>query len=43
MKVYQCDCCKKTITDPYEVKMKDFYVGTDFDNGMYFPINCKQI
>lgn len=29
MKVYQCDCCNKVISDPYKVKMKKFYVGVD--------------
>ena len=31
MKVYQCDCCNKVITDPYTVKMKEFYVGIDIE------------
>lgn len=42
MKVYQCDSCKKVITDPYKVKMKEFYVGADFDNGMYFPLEARK-
>ena len=42
MRIYQCDSCKKVITNPYEAKMKEFYVGVDFDNGMYFPINSTQ-
>ena len=29
MRVYQCDCCNKVISDPYTVKMKEFYVGVD--------------
>lgn len=31
MRVYQCDCCNKVITDPYTVKMKEFYVGIDIE------------
>lgn len=31
MKVYQCDSCKKTITDPYEERMKEFRVACHFD------------
>lgn len=31
MKVYQCDCCNKVISDPYTVKMKEFYVGIDME------------
>lgn len=42
MRVYQCDSCKKVITNPYEAKMKEFYVGTYFDNGMSFPVKSKQ-
>lgn len=42
MRVYQCDSCKKTITNPYKEKMKEFYVGADFYNGMYFPIASKR-
>ena len=28
MKVYKCDACGCVITDPYKVKMKEFYIGT---------------
>ena len=42
MKVYQCDSCKKTITDPYKEKMKEFYVGCSFDFGMVFPEDSKR-
>lgn len=31
MKVYQCDCCNKVISDPYKVNMKQFYVGIDIE------------
>lgn len=42
MKVYQCDSCKKIISNPCKVKMKEFYVGADFDIGTYFPIDRIQ-
>ena len=42
MKVYQCDACKKTITDPYEEKMKEFYVGCHFEYEGVFPENSKR-
>lgn len=42
MKVYQCDACKKVIRDPYKVKMKEFYIGTIFDDGTYFPIDTNR-
>ena len=42
MKVYQCDACKKTITDPYEEKMKEFFVGCHFDYCGVFPENTKR-
>lgn len=44
MKVYQCDCCNKVITDPYTVKMKEFYVGIDieFFSQIGIPIESKR-
>lgn len=39
MKVYQCDSCKKVIDNPYDVRMKEFYVAADYDNGVYFPVD----
>lgn len=36
MKVYQCDNCKRIITDPYETKMKEFFMGYDYDFGTSF-------
>lgn len=29
MRVYKCDSCNKVIADPYEVEMKEFYLGVD--------------
>lgn len=44
MKVYQCDCCNKVITDPYTVEMKKFYVGvdTDYFSGIAIPVKIKR-
>ena len=39
MKVYQCDSCERTITDPYEAKMKEFYLGS-YD--VIYPVKMKQ-
>ncbi len=43
MRVYQCDCCNKVISDPYTVKMKEFYLGvdTDYFSGIAIPVECK--
>ena len=42
LKVYECDACKKTIQDPYEVKMKEFYVGCSFEYRDVFPSKDKR-
>lgn len=44
MKVYQCDCCNKVISDPYTVKMKEFYVGIDMEyfTRIQIPIEIKR-
>lgn len=45
MRVYQCDCCNKVITNPHSVKMKEFYVGmmdTDSSSGIVIPIDSKR-
>lgn len=42
MKVYRCDACEKVIGDPYKVKMKEFYIGTTFDNGIFYPLEIKK-
>lgn len=42
MRVYQCDSCKKkTITNPYKVKMKEFALGVDFCCGILLPTKSK--
>ena len=42
-KAYICDACGLTITNPHDVKMREFYVGMDFDFelGLVFPRNIK--
>lgn len=40
-KAYVCDACGITMTDPYEAKMREFYVGVEFDYGHAFPCNVK--
>ena len=40
-KAYVCDACGQTMTDPYEAKMREFYVGVGFDYNMTFPLNVK--
>lgn len=44
MRVYQCDCCNKVISDPYTVKMKEFYLGvdTDYFSGIEIPVERKR-
>lgn len=44
MRVYQCDSCKEVISDPYTVKMKEFYVGvdTDYFSGIEIPVERKR-
>lgn len=42
MKVYQCDSCKVTVTNPYGVKMKEFLVGCHFDFGGISPEYFKR-
>lgn len=36
-KCYVCDACGITIEDPYEAKMKEFYIGCDFEIYGVFP------
>lgn len=47
MKVYQCDCCNKVISDPYTVGMKEFYLGVDDTDyfsliGIAIPVERKR-
>lgn len=41
-KAYVCDACEITIIDPYEVKMKEFYVGCTYEFGSVFPCNATR-
>ena len=40
-KAYICDACGITMENPYEAKMREFYVGVEFDYGHAFPCNVK--
>lgn len=40
-KAYVCDACGVAMADPYEAKMREFYVGVKFDYGHAFPCNVK--
>lgn len=44
MRVYQCDSCNKVISNPYTVKMKEFYLGVDIDclSGIAIPVKIKR-
>lgn len=46
MRVYRCDSCNKVISDPYEVEMKEFYLGVDTDYfsliGIATPVERKR-
>lgn len=35
MRTFVCDACDKVIDEPYEMKMKEFYVGCSFE---YFGV-----
>ena len=43
-KVYICDSCRTVIDNPFEVRMKEFYIGRDFElEGVFlFPSTCKR-
>lgn len=41
-KVYKCDSCGRTIENPYTEKMKEFYMGANFDFVMSFPEESKR-
>lgn len=36
-----CDACGATMADPYQAKMREFYVGMTYDMGFVVPINIK--
>lgn len=45
MRIYRCDSCNKVISNPHNVKMKEFYVvmmDTDSSSGIVIPIESKR-
>lgn len=38
-KVYKCDSCDLVIENPYEEKMKEFYVDVGYECGIAVPLN----
>lgn len=44
MRIYSCDSCYKTISNPYIVKMKEFHIGVDTNclRGLCFPVESKR-
>lgn len=43
MRVYQCDCCNKVISNPHNVKMKEFYVGIEYEDKYYACPACGNV
>lgn len=41
-KAYVCDACGETMTDPYSVRMKEFYIGRDCTLVGVFPAREKR-
>lgn len=39
---YICDACGVTMTDPYEAKMKEFYIGCSYEWYDVFPVYSKR-
>ena len=42
MKVIQCDCCKKIIEDPYEVKFREYLLEAEYNSVGVFPVKSKR-
>lgn len=42
MRVYQCDCCNKVISNPHNVKMKEFYIDNTHSIQDENPIESKR-
>ena len=42
MKTYICDSCQRVIHEPYEMKMKEFYIGCSFELSGVFPNPSKR-
>lgn len=41
MKTYICDACLTPISDPYEINMREFYVGSHVDEFGIWPCEAK--
>ena len=41
MKVYKCDSCGKTIKNPHEERMKEFYISATCEGIFVIPYNDK--
>lgn len=41
-KAYVCDACGITMTEPYEAKMKEFYLGMDICINVMLPSPRKR-
>lgn len=41
--VYQCDACGEVMKNPYDAKMKEFYVGCTFDLDRVWPTNWTRV
>lgn len=42
MRIYKCDSCEKMIENPYEEKMREFFVGCSFEIFGVAPKNEKR-
>ena len=42
-KAYVCDACGRTIQNPHEARMKEFYIGATFEFGgvSFLPVTNK--
>lgn len=44
MKTYICDSCERVISDPFEMKMKEFYVRCSFEvNGVLYCNSKRKV
>jgi hypothetical protein len=41
-KVFACDACGCMVEDPYEAKMKEFYIGVSFEMDGAFPVRRRR-
>lgn len=40
--VYKCDACSVMIDRPYDVQMKEFYIGCSFESYGVVPVNSRR-